>query len=90
MFELAKFTMRKQYEGQFVDAFLNDLYSLAEHCACGTLHNKLIHNQIVVGVHNNVLSKRLQLDTALTLESAVHDSSLSSKSCSTPAVAVES
>ena len=44
IFERAKFNMLKQEEGEPVDAFTTDLYSLAKHCAYGTLHNEMIHD----------------------------------------------
>ena len=44
IFERAKFNMRKQKEGEPVDTFITDLYSLMEHCAYGTLHNEMIRD----------------------------------------------
>ena len=70
IFEGAKFNMRKQ-EGEPVDAFTTDLYSLSEHHAYGTLHNEMIRDRIVAGIRNSALSERLQLDAALTLVSAL-------------------
>ena len=55
--------MCKQEEGEPVDAFITDLYSLAEHRAYNTLHNKIMCDQIVVGVRKGALSERSQLDT---------------------------
>ena len=42
IFERAKFNMRVQREVEPVNNFLTDLYSLAEHCNFGTLHDELI------------------------------------------------
>ena len=33
--------MRKQEEGEPVDAFVTDLYALAEHCSFGALHDEM-------------------------------------------------
>ena len=71
IFECAKFSIHKQEEGEFVDAFIADLHSLVEHCAYGSLHNEMICDGIVMEIRNSALSEGLQLDAALTLESAV-------------------
>ena len=71
IYERAKFNRRKQEEGESVDAFITDLYALAEHCGYGTLHDEMIRDRIVVGIRNGKLSERLQLDPDLSLASAV-------------------
>ena len=71
IFERARFNMRKQEEGEPVDAFITSLYALAEHCGYGNLHNEMIRDRIVVGIRNSQLSEKLQLDSGLTLEKAV-------------------
>ena len=71
IFERAKFNMRRQEEGESVDNFITSLYELAEHCGYGDLHNEMIRDRIVVGICNSALSEKLQLDSKLTLESAV-------------------
>ena len=52
--------------------FITDLYSLAEHCNFGTLHDELIHDRIVVGIRDKALSEKLQLKAELTLERAIN------------------
>jgi len=71
IFERARFNMRKQEEGEPVDAFITSLYALAEHCGYGSLHDEMIRDRIVVGIRNSQLSEKLQLDSGLTLEKAV-------------------
>lgn len=71
IFERAKFNRRRQDEGESVETFITDLFSLAEHCGYGSLHDEMIRDRIVVGIRNNGLSERLQLDPRLTLESAI-------------------
>jgi hypothetical protein len=63
--------MRKQEEGEPVDAFITALYALAEHCSFVMLHDELIRDRIVEGIRNSALSEKLQLDAALTLDSAI-------------------
>ena len=71
IFERAKFNMRKQEDGEPVDAFITALYTLAEHCGYGALHEEMIRDRLVVGLRNAKLSEKLQLDAELTLEKAV-------------------
>ena len=71
MFEPAKFNMRHQEEGESVNAYITDLYALAEHCDYGALRNELIQDRIVVGIRNQALSAKMQLDSKLTLDIAV-------------------
>ena len=42
IFKRAKFNMRKQEENELVDAFITDLYALAEYCEYGGLHDEMI------------------------------------------------
>jgi len=63
--------MRRQEEGEPIDTFITALYSLAEHCGYGDLHDEVIRDRIVVGIRNGTLSEKLQLDSGLTLETAV-------------------
>ena len=75
IFERAKFNLRRQEEGEPVDTFITALYSLAEHCGFGALHDELIRDRIVVGIRDAGLSEKLQLDPDLTLDKAVSISS---------------
>ena len=71
IFEWAKFNLRKQEVGESADAFVMDLYSLAEHCDYRDIWEELIRGRIVVGILDRVLSEKLQMDVTLTLEKAV-------------------
>ena len=72
IFERARFNMRVQTEGESVDNFITDLYTLAEFCDFSDLRDKLIRDRIVVGIRDKALSERLQLEADLTLEKAVN------------------
>ena len=72
IFERAKFNMRIQGENEPVDAFITDLYSLAEHCGYTNLHDEMIRDRLVVGLQDASLSEKLQLDPDLTLDKAVY------------------
>ena len=57
IFERAKFNQRVQESGESVDAFITDLYSLAETCSYGGLREEMIRDRIVVGLQNAKLSE---------------------------------
>ena len=71
IYERAKFNSRKQEEGEPVDSFITDLHALAEHCEYKDLYDEMIRDRIVVGLRDASLSEKLQLDSKLTLETAV-------------------
>ena len=67
----AKCDRRTKQPGEFVDVFIQDLYSLAEHCDYSVLREQLIRDRIVVGVIGDALSDRLQAQADLTLDQSV-------------------
>lgn len=77
IFERAQFNQRIQREGESVNDFITALYSLAEHCEYGTLHDELVRDKIVVGIRDKNLSEKLQLDSELTLSKAIEKVRLS-------------
>ena len=69
---MKKLNMRRQEEGEPVDSFITLLsYQLAEHCNYCELHDKMIWDQIVVGLRDSNLLERLQTDPELTLDKAI-------------------
>ena len=72
LFEKAQFNMRVQQEGESVDSFITDLYTLAEFCVFGKLHDELVRDKIVVGIRDKNLSERMQLESNLTLSKAIN------------------
>ncbi|UYV61036.1 K02A2.6-like, partial [Cordylochernes scorpioides] len=71
IYERAKFNSRIQEDREPVDEFITSLYKLADSCEFEGLHEQLIRDRIVVGVRDEALSERMQLDSELTLEKAV-------------------
>eukprot|EP00731_Ephydatia_muelleri_P017556 Em0010g654a len=71
IYERAKFNLRKQEDGEPVDDFVTSLYSLAQYCNFGDLHDEMIRDRLVVGIRDANLSEKLQLDSELTLEKAI-------------------
>ena len=57
--------------GEPVDAFIQDLYRLADNCQYGELKESLIRDRIVVGVLDDKLSDTLQSKADLTLDKAI-------------------
>ena len=78
--------MKMQRNGEPVDNFITDLFSLAEpaeHCGFADLRDDLNRDRIVVGLSDRNLSERLQLEAHLTLEKA--DSSKVEGACTSAA-----
>ena len=48
--------------------FITDLNCLARYCNYWNLHEQMICDRIVVGIHDNNLSQKMQLEPALTLK----------------------
>ncbi len=69
--ERACFNKRSQQHGESVEAFVRHLYELAEHCDFGGKKNEYIRDRIVIGILDQDLSQRLQMEATLTLETAV-------------------
>ena len=67
----ARFNRRVQQQGEPVEVFIQDLYRLANDCEYGTMKDTLICDRIVVGVLDETLSDRMQLNKKLTLNDAV-------------------
>ena len=70
IFERARFSRRSQKEEESVEQFITSLYSLAESCDYGAMKDEMIRDRIVVGIQDNSLSERMQMDSDLTLEKA--------------------
>ena len=70
IFKRAKFNTRVQQDGEPVDDFVINLYSLAEHCDYGQLHDQMVRDRIVIGIRDSQLSEKLHMDSKLTLEKA--------------------
>ena len=59
-------------ENESLDNFITDLFTLAQHCNYGTLHDEMVRDRIVVGLKDKTLSEKLQLEADLTLEKAIN------------------
>ena len=70
IFERARFNKRDQLQGESAEQYIMELYTLAENCNYGDLTSEMIRDRLVVGIQDETLSQKLQLDPALTLEKA--------------------
>ena len=66
----AKFNRRNQLPGETVEQYISELYALVETCEYGNLTEEMLRDRIVVGIRDEAISKRLQLDPELTLDKA--------------------
>lgn len=58
IYEWTKFNQCRQEDGEMADLFVTTLYSLAEHCAYGELHDKMIRDRTVVKIRDATLSEK--------------------------------
>ena len=70
IFERARFNRRSQEDGELAEEFITSLYQLVENCEHGALQDQMIRDRIVVGIRDQALSQRMQLNRDLTLEKA--------------------
>ena len=71
IYERPRFNSHTQRENESVEEFIADLYRLAKNCGYGTLHDELVRDRTVVGIRDSKLSKELQLEAELTLDSCI-------------------
>ena len=71
IYERSKFNQRIQELDETIDSFVTDLYRLAQMCNYGKLTDKMIRDQIVAGIRDAAVAKRLQTDPELTLEKVI-------------------
>ncbi len=69
--ERACFHQRVQRPGEKAECYIRALYELSENCEFGASRNEHIRDRLVVGIRDKELSRKMQLMTELTLETAV-------------------
>ncbi|KAG1671242.1 Transposon Ty3-I Gag-Pol polyprotein [Nymphon striatum] len=67
-FESYKFHMRKQEPSETIEAYVGALRQLAKNCNFDKLENRMIRDQVVVGVRDDLIREKLQEDRGLTLD----------------------
>lgn len=71
IYERAKFNKRCQEVGASADNFITAVHKLAEHWKYGCLREEMIRDKIVVGIRDEKLSEKLQLNPKLDLATAI-------------------
>ena len=71
IFERAQFMHRVHQPNENVDDFMTCLHSQVDSCDYGALKDEMVRDRLVVGLKDQALSKRLQMDLKLTLKKAV-------------------
>jgi hypothetical protein len=72
VYERVQFNRRHQEPNETANEFITALFKLSETCEYGELRNQLIRDRLVVGIANDKLSEKLQMDKDLTLEKAIN------------------
>lgn len=71
IYERAKFHSRVQLPGKNVEAFVRQLYELAENCDFGAQKEEQMRDRIVIGIRDKQVSQKLQMKSYLTLRTAI-------------------
>ena len=72
IYERAKFLKRKQQPSETIEEFVTDLYSLAKTCEWDKLEEQMLLMMVIIGMRDQNLSDRLQLESDLKLETAIN------------------
>lgn len=67
-FERARFNRRNQSDGESIEQYIVALYTLVEDCQHGDFKEEMIRDRLVVGIKDEALSAKLQMNPNLTLE----------------------
>ena len=70
IFERARFNKRTQQQGESAEDYITVLHQLADTCEYGDLKEEMIRDCLVVGIRDEALFERLQMESDLTLEKA--------------------
>jgi len=70
IFERACFNNCYQLQSKSVKQLITEVHRLAEYCKFGMMKDELIRDRLVVGIRDNSLSERLQMEAELTLDKA--------------------
>jgi len=71
VFERTQFVRRLQQEKEGVMSFIEDLQKRADICSFGDLRDQMVHTQIVAGLRDSQLRRRLMANDNLTLDQVI-------------------
>lgn len=72
IFERVRFLKRKQGQNENIEHFVTELHTLAKNCEWGNIMEQMILMVLIIGMRDESLSDRLQLETDLKLETAIN------------------
>ena len=68
IFERAHFNKRTQQQGESAEDYITVLHQLAECCEYGDIKEEMIRDHLVVGIRDEAMLERLQMESELTLD----------------------
>ena len=71
IFERARFNRRNQLPEETAEEYITVLFRLVDSCDYGNLKDEMLRDRLVVGIRDEGLSQRLQMDSELTLAKAM-------------------
>jgi len=89
IFERTKFNCRSKLPGETVEQYISELCALVKTCEYGNLTEEMFRDRTVVGIRDEAMSKRLQLDPELTLERAKKAATPAERTNSIPRIFVK-
>ena len=69
IYECACFNRRNKRQGETSEQYITVLYELAKNCEYGMMKDKMIRDQLVVRIRDNILSQKLEMDALLNFGS---------------------
>ena len=70
IFERANFNLTRQLADETVEQFITRLHQIADTCEFGEMRSEMIRDRLVIGIRDQQLSERLQMEPELTLAKA--------------------
>ena len=70
IYERAHFNKRNQLSNESVEEFITEVHRLGDSCDFGEMKEDSIGDRLVVGIRDQALSERLQMEPDLTLDKA--------------------
>ena len=70
IFERANFNLASQLADETVEQFITRLHQMADNCEFGNMRSEMIRDRLVIGIRDQQLSERLQMEPELTLAKA--------------------
>ena len=66
-YEMYKFHLRRQELSETIEAYISSLHQLAKNCNFGVLEDRMIRDQVVIGIREDAVREKLLEDKKLDL-----------------------